>query len=152
MKRAGFTMIELIFVIVILGILAAVALPKFAGVASQAQVSKLKAYTGTLNRTVGPALWSEAVTAGTGTVATAANSTEVAAQLPPLTAINDNGSDLTALNMTGCAANGTAIAAGTGSVTTATIDGTTYSIGCIDSDMTESPHFFLDDGTTVLVQ
>ena len=35
MKRAGFTMIELIFVIVILGILSAVALPKMVGVADQ---------------------------------------------------------------------------------------------------------------------
>jgi len=49
-------MIELIFVIVILGILAAVALPKFVGVSEQAQEGKLKAFVGTLNRTVGPAL------------------------------------------------------------------------------------------------
>ena len=57
MKRAGFTMIELIFVIVILGILSAVALPKFLGVAEQAKAGKCKAYVGTLNRTVLPALW-----------------------------------------------------------------------------------------------
>ena len=69
MKKA-FTMIELIFVIVILGILAAVALPKFIGVAEQAREGNLKSFTGTLNRTVGPALWSKAVSNdGSGKIA-----------------------------------------------------------------------------------
>ena len=66
MKRAGFTMIELIFVIVILGILSAVALPKFIGVSEQAQAGKCKAFVGTLNRTVGPALWSDSILNDTG--------------------------------------------------------------------------------------
>jgi prepilin-type N-terminal cleavage/methylation domain-containing protein len=65
MKRAGFTMIELIFVIVILGILSAVALPKFIGVSNQAHDAKVKAFVGTLNRTVGPAVWAKSI-AGTG--------------------------------------------------------------------------------------
>lgn len=40
MKRSGFTMIELIFVIVILGILASVAIPKLAATRDDAEVSK----------------------------------------------------------------------------------------------------------------
>jgi len=60
MKKA-FTMIELIFVIVILGILAAVALPKFIGVSQQAHEANLKSFVGTLNRTVGPTLWSKSI-------------------------------------------------------------------------------------------
>ena len=63
MKKA-FTMIELIFVIVILGILAAVALPKFIGVAGQAHEANLKSFVGTLNRSVGPTLWSKSISEG----------------------------------------------------------------------------------------
>ena len=39
-KRKAFTMIELVFVIVVIGILAAIAIPKFAATRDDAQIAK----------------------------------------------------------------------------------------------------------------
>jgi len=53
MKRAGFTMIELIFVIVILGILAAVAIPKLAATRDDAKLSAEVTTTGQVIQNLG---------------------------------------------------------------------------------------------------
>jgi len=71
--RSGFTMIELVFVIVIIGILSAVALPKFLETANQAHDAAVRSFAGTLNRTTGPTLWAKSIAdpnLGTGLITT----------------------------------------------------------------------------------
>lgn len=48
----GFTLIELVMVIVVLGILAAVALPKFANLSSSARISTLEGIEGAMRSTI----------------------------------------------------------------------------------------------------
>lgn len=159
MKRSGFTMIELIFVIVILGILAAVALPKFIGVSEQAQESKLKAFVGTLNRTVAPALWSKAISDTTlsGSIQTLQNDFD--AQIETPTDLGDTGHKLAAPTVATCE-DWAGAAATTGytdaemlawaTVATLQMNGVTYNVRCMDGSMTAAPRFVLEkDGETV---
>ena len=47
-QQKGFTLIELVMIIVIVAILAAIAVPKYVDMASDAEVAAVKAYTGAL--------------------------------------------------------------------------------------------------------
>lgn len=73
MRRNAFTIIELIFVIFILGVLAATALVKMAGMSDRAKEVQLKAFAGTLNRTSGAGFWFQSIQDGNeGNVSNAA--------------------------------------------------------------------------------
>ncbi len=59
--KTAFTMIELIFVIVVIGVLSAVAVPRFFSVQYQAEDNIAKAFAATLTRTVGHTFWSRSI-------------------------------------------------------------------------------------------
>ena len=61
MKRNAFTIIELIFVIMVVGILTAIAVVKSSSMMEHATETKLRSFIGTLNRSVGAALWLQSI-------------------------------------------------------------------------------------------
>lgn len=135
MKRAGFTMIELIFVIVILGILASVAVPKLVGVKENADEGIVKGFVGTLNRTVGPSKWSSAIMDGNGSVSTLSITT-ADTEFP--SAFTNTTIDLSQCSASDANTSGTTPAAKTAD--------DKYSIICRDGSSSSSPKFWYVDG------
>lgn len=175
--RDAFTMIEVVFVIVIIGILAAVALPKFQELGENAHYTKVETFVDILNRSIGPMMWSSIqhkVHEAEGSVkspavagmakytvlfdsqtATPANAKDAQFKEIP-SEITTNADGVTGrgathdIPLSGCADAGTTIAAGVGRIASAKIGDTVYNIGCIDGSTSLSPHFFIDDGTAVI--
>ena len=142
MKKA-FTMIELVFVIVVIGILATVALPRFMGVSEDAHVTKLQTFVDILNRSVSPSMWSGVLKSESSANGSFANSTQerfntltdnVQIDIPELFRVSS-------FDLTRCAPPGTPMAIGVGKLGDAQILDTTYSVGCIDGGLSVSARF-----------
>lgn len=95
-KQAGFTLIELVMVIVILGILAAVALPKFVNLSGDARKATLAGADGAM-RSAANMAHAAALAAGSsvvtieGTAYTLVNNYPSAANIATLAGVNGNG-------------------------------------------------------------
>jgi general secretion pathway protein G len=176
--RNAFTMIEVVFVIIVIGILAAVALPRMGKTVEDARTAKIQWFVDTLNRTVSPVLWSgllckfpdahgsvkSSVVAGHPEYtsiydkfsATAEKAKAHFEEIPSTLTTNADGvtgaGSLHDIPLSGCADTGTPIAPGVGRIASAKIGNVVYNIGCIDGNDAISPHFFLDDGSRIITK
>lgn len=178
-QREAFTIIEVVFVIVIIGILATVALPRFYKMGESAHLTKIESFVDILNRSIGSMMWSgiqRNVPDAKGSLkspalsgmakytvlfdtqtATPANAKDAQLrEIPPEITTNADGvtgqGSTHDIPLSNCADADTAIAVGVGRIASAKIGNTVYNIGCIDGSTSLSPHFFLDDGTKVVKQ
>jgi MSHA pilin protein MshA len=127
MRQQGFTLIELVMVIVILGILAATALPKFANMQSEARIAAMKGAYAALNSALtiahAEALINNKTTNATGdTITMEGNAVALAYGYPDSTAAGI----VKAVTLTG----DIAIAGGATSAASATVNFTTTITNC----------------------
>ena len=127
MKKSAFTMIELIFVIVILGILAAIAVPRMTQTQDLARETNVEGFVGSLNRSAAADMWIQAITDGNGSVGTGSYNIASFMEIP-------TGYEV-ANDLAGCANGATVL-----NVTTAVI-GKAQTILCRDGNLTSPPKF-----------
>jgi len=133
LRRNAFSLIELIFVIILLGILSSFAVVKMGEMSTTAQVAKLDAFVGTLNRSVSAAIWFDSMQNNRdGSVAYADYDTHIANYVSILPG-NSTPPALVNCN-----------SAGDGVFLTYIYD-KTYEIHCKDGNQTSAPVFRLYD-------
>ncbi|MFC1666760.1 prepilin-type N-terminal cleavage/methylation domain-containing protein [Candidatus Omnitrophota bacterium] len=105
-KEAGFTLIELVMVIVILGILSAIAIPKFVDLTTEAEISATKSGLGAL-RSVIAIDYAKSATSGTVAFPSAITTDLFADERVPENKFNNS----TSVGAVGSAPSGTATSA-----------------------------------------
>ena len=158
-NQKAFTLLELVFVILILGIISFFALPEFVGISDDAHTTKLEAFVGTLNRTVGASMWSslqrtepqqEGKLAGSMGYSQIGEGKQVE-HIP--TEFKDLGTPAV-ISLASCMLSSNTVprkGESIGGLTagkvagTALVGTTTYALGCIDGSMSGSPKFYLYD-------
>ena len=144
LRRDAFTMIELIFVIVVIGILASVAMPKFLGVREQAEDNIIKSFASTMTRTVGHTLWSKSLVDGQyGTIRYGTESDKFAGRLLSFYVDIPTELDSTTVNFDNCVRY-----SGTAQPFIQHSDGFEYNVFCRDGNATDAPEFVADKSSS----
>ncbi len=129
-KTRGFTMIELIIVIAVLGILAAFALPRFANFTTKAQTSAKESIVGSLNASLGIVKSKYIADGSTGTSVTLDGGTAIAVTNTgdlDMTAVTTNAACTTLVSALLSSRSGISVSVGT-TAGTCTVTGNGYTV------------------------